>query len=67
MKRISGYIPDELHSDIEEIAKRDIRSFTATISLLLQQAVKERNRKRVRDKKDDIRHNPSDAHQNNSV
>jgi hypothetical protein len=46
MKRISGYITDELYDEIVDISKRDKRKFTPTIDLLLQQAVKERNRKK---------------------
>lgn len=46
MKRISGYISDELFLEIEEIAERENRKFTPMITLLLQLAVKEKNRKR---------------------
>ncbi len=46
MVRVWGYIPEELHSEILEIAKREQRKETNVISLLLQSAVKERLRKR---------------------
>lgn len=46
MVRISGYISEELYNSIEEIAKRENRKFTPMIDLLLQLAVKEKNRKR---------------------
>ena len=65
MKRISGYISDELHSSIEEIAKRENRKFTPMIDLLLQLAVKEKNRKRD-GKKVHTGRNASNVHQNNS-
>jgi hypothetical protein len=64
MKRISGYISDELHSSIEEIAKRENRKFTPMIDLLLQLAVKEKNRKRD-GKKVHTGRNTSNVHQNN--
>lgn len=46
MKRISGYISDELFASIDDIAKRENRKVTPMISILLQQAVKEKNRKK---------------------
>lgn len=52
MKRISGYIPDELFLEIEDIAKKENRKVTPMISLLLQLAVKEKTRKRKVAKKD---------------
>jgi hypothetical protein len=45
-EQICATIPNELSESIFEIAKRDNRTFSQTVSLLLQQAVKERNRKR---------------------
>lgn len=65
MKRISGYISDELYSEIEEIAEREQRKVTPMISLLLQSAVKEKNRKRNA-KKVHIGYNASNVHPNNS-
>ena len=46
MKRISGYIPDDLYSEIEEIGKKENRKIAPMITLLLQLAVKEKTRKR---------------------
>lgn len=46
MKRISGYIDTDLYDAIEEIAKKDNRKFAPMVTILLQQAVKERNRKK---------------------
>lgn len=57
MKRISGYITEELFSDIEEEAKRESRRITPMISLLLRNAINERKRKR---KKIPAQHNPAD-------
>lgn len=51
MKRISGYISEELYLEIEEISKRENRKITPMISILLHMAVKEKNRKRKNDKK----------------
>lgn len=58
MKRISGYITDELYSEIQEISDRENRKFTPMISILLQWAVKEKNRKR-KHAKSNIEHNSS--------
>jgi hypothetical protein len=46
MHRVWGYISDELNTELLEIADREQRKLANVISLLLQQAVKERNRKR---------------------
>lgn len=46
MKRISGVITEELHIELEAIAKKDNRSLNYIITLFLQQGVKERTRKR---------------------
>lgn len=46
MKKLSGYIPDELYNEIAEIAGRESRKIAPMVTILLQQAVKERNRKR---------------------
>lgn len=51
MKRISGYITEELYAEIEEIAEKENRKVTPMISLLLQLAVKEKTRKRKSVKK----------------
>jgi len=65
MKRISGYITDELFSEITEITERENRKFTPMISLLLQLAVKEKNRKR-NGKKVSISDNTSNARKSNA-
>mgnify|MGYP003443460744 CR=1 FL=1 len=44
--QICATVPNQVELDIIEIAERDNRTFSQTVSLLLQQAVKERNRKR---------------------
>jgi hypothetical protein len=46
MHRVWGYITDDLNNEILEIAQREQRKPAAVISILLQQAVKERTRKR---------------------
>lgn len=65
MIRVSGYISEELNSDIKDIAKRENRKFTPMISLLLQLAVKEKNRKRFA-KKDNSSYNTSDTRSGNA-
>ena len=46
MKRITLYISDEQLIVIKEMAEKDNRSVNKTIDLLLQQAIKEKTRKR---------------------
>ena len=46
MPQISATVTHQLINDVSEIAKRDNRTFSQTVSLLLQLAVKEKNRKR---------------------
>jgi hypothetical protein len=46
MKRISGVITEELHLELEAIAKKDNRSLNYIITIFLQHGVKERTRKR---------------------
>ncbi len=65
MKRIWGYVPEELYNDIQEIADREFRKFNPMITLLLQLAVKEKNRKR-NGKKVHTRRNTTDIYQDNS-
>lgn len=50
--QVCATIPQDLVFEIEKLAKRDSRTFSQTVSLLLQQAVKERNRKRKQVKDD---------------
>ena len=64
MKRIWGYVPEELYNDIQEIADREFRKFNPMITLLLQLAVKEKNRKR-NGKKVHTERNATDIHKNN--
>lgn len=66
MVRISGYISEELASSIEEIAERENRKFTPMISILLQLAVKEKNRKRNA-KKDNSEHSAGNLGSGNST
>jgi hypothetical protein len=51
MKRFSAYIPLELFDQVNEIAERENRSFNQVLQLLLQQALKERERNRSKKKK----------------
>lgn len=46
MPRITTDIPTELRDLIIDFSKKDNRSFSKTVYLLLQQSVKERTRKR---------------------
>lgn len=48
MKRISGYINEDLFAAIHEVAKLEKRKFTPTIEILLEYAIKQKNRKRVK-------------------
>lgn len=52
MKKISGYIEDELYEAIILLAEKEKRKFAPMVSILLQVAVKEKTRKRKNDKKD---------------
>lgn len=45
-KQISATISDDLHSKIVEEARRDNRSFSNEVELLLENATKERERQR---------------------
>lgn len=60
--QICATIPKGLISDINEIADRDNRTFSQTVCILLQRAVKESNRKR---KKDNTQHHSDDLGQSN--
>ena len=57
MKRISGYVTEELYLEIEEISKKENRKITPMISILLQLAVKQKNRKRNGRKENNTEHN----------
>jgi hypothetical protein len=63
MRRISGYIQDELYEEIVDISKRENRKLAPTISILLQYAVREKNRKRQ--KKSYFTGNPYDMGKGN--
>jgi len=52
MSVINATISEELKSDIKKLAKEDSRSFSEMVYLLLQQAVKERTRRRKGGKQD---------------
>lgn len=65
VKRIWGYVPEELYNDIQEIADREFRKLNPMITLLLQLAVKEKNRKR-NGKKVHTGRNTTDIHQDDS-
>lgn len=49
---INATISEELKADIKRLAKEDSRSFSEMVYLLLQQAVKEKNRRRKSGKQD---------------
>ena len=48
MKQIFASIPEETIEEIEEIAKKDGRTFSQTVKILLERAIKERNRKKTK-------------------
>lgn len=52
MTRINATISEELKESIKALAKEDFRSFSETVYLLLQQAVKDRTRRRKGAKQD---------------
>ena len=60
MKRISGYISEELHEAICQMAAKEKRSVVYMIDILLQSAVKEKTRKRNA-KKDSTKHNSANV------
>ena len=49
--QVSASIPDELHTNITELAQKEGRSISSMVAILLQAAVNERNRKK-KNKKD---------------
>ena len=63
--QICATVPESLGNAVAEIAIRDNRTFSQTVALLLQQSVKERNRKRKNAKKDNTQHNPNDLGESN--
>lgn len=46
MRRTSITIAEQLHNEILKVAQLDNRSFSYTVTSLLQKALKEKNRKR---------------------
>jgi len=46
MKQITSRIDEELHKTIKDMANKRNWSFDTTVYILLQQAVKEKNRKK---------------------
>lgn len=59
MKKISLIIPKELHNELLKVAQLDNRSLTYVVNSLLQKALKEKNRKRVK-KEVYFKHNSTD-------
>jgi len=59
--QISATIPTETRDFIQSIADKDKRSFSETVSVLLQYAAKEKTRPRRGSKKDHIPDNSADA------
>jgi hypothetical protein len=52
MKQVSASVEDKIYEQIEELSKKQKRSISSTVNLLIAQAIKEKNRKRCR--KEDI-------------
>ena len=50
--QVSTTVTQELYEDILSIAEKESRSISSIVSILLQQAVKERKRKRKNAKED---------------
>jgi metal-responsive CopG/Arc/MetJ family transcriptional regulator len=46
MKQIFASVTQEIVTQIEEIAQKDGRTFSQTVKILLERAIKERNRKK---------------------
>ena len=46
MKQIHASIEEETIQEIENIAKKDSRTFSQTVKILIEKAIKERNRKK---------------------
>lgn len=65
MHRFTVSIEDDLYNEIDNISEKNKHSLSVTVSLLLHQAVKERNRKRKNAKEVLISNNPSDVHKDN--
>ncbi len=62
MPRITSKITDELQAEILSMAEDKKWTFSYMVSVLLQYAVKEKLRK----KKNNSEHHPSDSRQNNA-
>ena len=58
-KRISGYIESDLHDKIDVISAKIDRSFNKTLEILLEQAIKERERQNAKNKNRTV-HNSAD-------
>ena len=58
--QVCATIPESLSNDIIRIADKDKRTFSQTVSLLLHQSVKERNRKKIAKQKNSTEHNTTD-------
>jgi len=59
--QVSTTIPAELRDQLKGLAARENRSISEMASLLLTQAIKERNRKKKSNaKEDNTQHNPAD-------
>lgn len=52
--RITVTLTEELGKEIQELAAKDKRKLASMAAILLEQAVKERNRKKKKDAKEDI-------------
>lgn len=59
MKQYTFTSEEELINEVDEIAARENRTRSVTIKLLLQLAVKEKNRKRKNGKEVHVQHQPS--------
>ena len=58
--QICATIPKDVSDSIIEISEKSNRSFSQTVSILLQQAVKEKMRKRNATKEGNSKHNTAD-------
>lgn len=62
MKRYTLYLDEKLISEIKVLAEDQKRSLSFMVSVLLQSAIREKQRK----KKGNPKHNSANSHQNNA-
>lgn len=59
--QVHATIDQELYDQIQELADKNDRTLSQMVALLLQQAVKEKTRKRRGNKQDNSEYNASDS------